>query len=63
MTEKPIKVVRCEDCKNCMGHTCDVFLTDKDLAIVECFKDNFKSYEEKTEKIIAGINFSGSRRM
>ena len=52
-----MRVVRCEDCKNCIGHTCDVYFQDKEEALKECFKEQFKHYEYEEKKKRYGINF------
>lgn len=51
-----MNVYRCEDCGNCVGHTCEAYMKDKDKAIYDCFKNQFKNYSRKTKKQ-KGINF------
>lgn len=52
-----MKIYRCEECKNCIGHTCDVYMKDKDDDIFDCFKEQFKNYVFEKKKPV-GINFS-----
>ena len=52
-----MKIYRCEECESCIGHTCDVFMKDKDDAIKDCFKEHFKNYVFKKKNPV-GINFS-----
>lgn len=51
-----MRVIRCEDCENCIGHTCDVYIKDKDEALKDCFREQFKEYRKKIKKHV-GINF------
>lgn len=51
-----MRVIRCEDCGNCIGHTCDVYMKDKDEALKDCFREQFKEFKEKAKRPV-GINF------
>ena len=47
----------CSTCENCIGHTCDMYMCDKEKAINVCKTEKHKYYLQKKVKRLIGINF------